>query len=428
MLDGGTLHLQNLRLLDVRNGTVEPNRSIVVSHGKIEEVRTGSGRVEGAEAVDLGGRVVMPGLIDSHVHAAGVYDSIAQNALESHTLLAFKAGARLSQMLDRGFTTVRDLGGADSGLVRAVEEGLVRGPRLVISGSALSQTGGHCDYRAWSDSRPLHGAPRLGALGRLCDGVPEVRKAAREELRAGAHFIKIMANGGVGTPTDPLDGVQFSVEEIKAIVEEAKNAGTYVAAHVYTDESIERVCVNGVHSLEHCNLISERTADKAAQRGCISVPTLIVYDKLWEHSAKVNLSPASMEKLARLREGGRNSLKILMDAGVEIAYGSDLMGSLNVYQSEEFPILEEVLGAGQTLRAATITGAKLCRMEGQIGEIVAGAFADLLVVDGNPLDDLSILSGKGERIRAIMKGGRFVKNALPRRGSDTDHAGNVDRS
>jgi imidazolonepropionase-like amidohydrolase len=315
------------------------------------------------------------------------------------------------EMLMRGFTTVRDVGGADHGQVVASEEGTVLGPRLIIAGKALSQSGGHCDFRGRFNNGPNVFQHRLGSLGRLCDGVAEVRRAAREEIKAGATFIKIMANGGVASPTDPIHFIGFSREEVAAAVEEASNAGTYVSAHLYTDVAIRRAVECGVHSLEHCNLIQQETAAFAASQGAFAVPTLVTYDKLAEEGEALGIGAESVAKIDSVRLAGMESIGIMQAAGLPMAYGTDLLGAMHRHQSEEFVIRGRVLPAQTVIASACGIAARLCRMEGQIGVVAPGAFADLIVVDGDPLRDLSLLTGQGRHMPMILKGGVVVKDA-----------------
>src|SRR5882672_6833488 len=366
-----------------------------------------------ANVIDVAGRTLMPGLIDCHVHVTAVVASLGANAKLPDSLVMARSIAVMRDMLHRGFTTVRDVGGADFGLKQAASEGLFPAPRLVISGKALSQTGGHCDFRGRYDDTP---APRtripLGSLGRVCDGVPDVRRAAREEVKAGADFIKIMANGGCASPTDPIHFNGFSREELNAVVEEAQSAGTYVSAHIYTDDAIRRCVETGVHSLEHCNLIKADTAKLAAKKGCFAVPTLVTYDKLASEGGSLGFPPDSIAKVEVVRAAGMESLEIMKKAGLPMAYGSDLLGEMHRHQSEEFVIRGRVLPAHEVIASATTVAAKLCRMEGQIGTVAAGAYADLVVVDGDPLKDLSLLTQQGAHMPLIMKAGALVKNHL----------------
>jgi imidazolonepropionase-like amidohydrolase len=255
-------------------------------------------------------------------------------------------------------------------------------------------------------------AGKLGRLGRLCDGVAEVRKAAREELKQGAHFIKIMANGGVASPNDPIHFLGFSREEIIAAVEEAANAGTYVAAHLYTDEAIARAVECGVHSLEHCNLITEKTAKAARKAGAIACPTLVTYEYLKSEGAALGLPAVSVAKIDTVRLSGMKSLEIMKKAGLTMAFGTDLLGEMHRHQSEEFVIRGRVLPAIDVIRSATTVGAQLLRQEGKLGCLKPDAHADIILVDGDPLKDLSLLTGQGRHIPLIMKAGRLCKSKL----------------
>lgn len=365
-----------------------------------------------ARSIDLKGKTLMPGLIDAHVHVVAGLADLGKNAALPDSLVTARSFGIMREMLMRGFTTVRDVGGADFGLKQAVEEGHFPTPRLVISGKALSQTGGHADFRGrYDDREAVLTRHRLGALGRICDGIDQVRRAAREELKGGADFIKIMANGGCASPTDPIHFLGYSVSELEAIVEEARMAGTYVSAHVYTDAAIRRCVEAGVHSLEHCNLIQPETAKLAATRGAVAVPTLVTYDKLASEGGKLGFPPDSVAKVEYVRAAGMESLAIMQKAGLAMAYGSDLLGEMHRHQSEEFVIRGRALPAHEVIASATHVAAKLLKLEGKIGTIAPGAHADLIVVDGDPLKDLSLLTRQGKHMPAIMKGGVFMKRA-----------------
>ena len=382
--------------------------TVIVEGGTIREVSAKPKTPRTTRTIDLTGKTLMPGLIDAHVHVVASLVNLGLNAAQPDEIATLRAARIMEGMLARGFTTVRDVGGARYGLVLAQEQGLIAGPRLVVSGKALGQTGGHTDFRGRFDDRSAFES-RVGALGRLCDGVDQVRRAAREELKAGAHFIKIMANGGVASPTDPIHYLGFSRDEIRAAVEEAENAGTYVAAHLYTDKAIRRAVECGVHSLEHCNLIEAETARLAAAAGCVAVPTLVTYDALANEGASLGLPPESVAKIETVRKRGIESLSIMRKAKLPMAYGSDLLGEMHRHQSEEFVIRGRVLKAHEVIGSATHVAAKLLRMEGLIGVVAEGAYADLVVVDGDPLADLKLLTGQGAHRPMIMQAGRFVK-------------------
>jgi imidazolonepropionase-like amidohydrolase len=235
--------------------------------------------------------------------------------------------------------------------------------------------------------------------------VDEVRRACRQQLRSGAAFIKVMANGGVASPTDPVHWLGYSADELKAVVEEAHDAKTYVAAHLYTAEGIERAVQCGVHSLEHCNLIDRHAAQMAAKAGAVAVPTLVTYEALAQDGPALGLPAASIAKIDAVRRAGLESLVILRDAGVTIAFGTDLLGETHKRQSEEFSIRAQVLPAEEILASATTVAARLIGMDGRIGVIAEGAIADILVVDGSPLDDIKIISEPARNLRLVMKEG-----------------------
>ena len=403
---------ENARLWDGHADEAVPGMSVLVEGEVIREVAPSIASAS-ARRIDLGGRTLMPGLVDCHVHLIASVVNLQANALLPDAVVAFRAGRLMREMLMRGFTTVRDLGGATIGLRLAWEEGLVEGPRTSLCGKALSQTGGHADFRARPDTRDFaFFESRLGSMGRVADGVDAVRRACREEIKGGADYIKLMANGGVASPSDPIAFLGYSDAELRAAVEEAAMAQTYVAAHLYTDEAIARAVRAGIRSLEHCNLITEETAREAAAAGCIACPTLVTYQALKEEGASLGLGPESVAKIDDVRLAGLESLERMRSAGLPMAFGTDLLGPMHRHQSREFVIRREVLPAAEILRSATSLAAVLLRQEGRIGCVAPGALADLLVVDGDPLADIALLAGRGERLAAIMQGGRFVKEAL----------------
>lgn len=404
---------ENARLLDGTSPEGEHDRFVRVEGGLIREVSDRPIADGGARRIDLKGRTLMPGLIDCHVHVIANSANFGHNAMLPDALVALQAVKLMGEMLQRGFTTVRDVGGATYALVEAQEQGLYVGPRLVICGKALSQTGGHADFRGRYDNRrPDYQTHQLGSLGRVCDGVDACRAAARDEIRQGAQFVKIMANGGIASPTDPIAFLGFSDAEITAIVEEAHNAQTYVAAHLYTDEGIARAVKLGVRSVEHANLIQAATARLMHERGAIACPTLVTYEALNNEGASYGLPPSSVAKIDDVRLRGLESLEIMRQAGVKMAYGTDLLGAMHRHQSEEFVIRGRVLPAIEVIRSATVNAAELIGMPGKIGVIAPDAYADFIVVDGDPLADLSLLTGQGAHLPIIMKSGDFIKNEL----------------
>lgn len=404
----------NGRVLDPVAGALS-TQEVLVEGERIIATGTGLPREAGTRIIDLQGRTLMPGLIDCHVHVTAQSLDLWSNVTAPSSLSSLSAlrSARvMEETLQHGFTTLRDLGGADLGLVRGVEEGLIAGPRLVICGKGLTTTGGHADLRGRTDGRPDMMSDRLGSMGMIVDGVDNIRAACRTMIKEGAKFIKVMANGGVSSPNDPIHSIQYSRDEILAMVEEAENAGLYVSAHVYTDRAIRRCVELGVHSLEHCNLIEPETAALAAAQGCIAVPTLVAYDALAIEGEALGLGPAEFAKIEVVRQGGLKSLQVMRDAGLLMAFGSDLLGDLRKYHGMEFELLAKVLTPAEIIRSATFIGAKLCGLDAETGRIEAGLSADLIVVDGNPLEDILCLAANGAKMPVIMARGRFAKNQL----------------
>ncbi|WP_407314170.1 amidohydrolase family protein [Pseudomonas sp. nanlin1] len=411
-----SLILRNGQLLDPGKGELLSGLEVQIDGERISAVREqGSVAVGDAQVIDLGGRTLMPGLIDCHVHVLASNANLGVNALQPNAIILYRALPILAAMLQRGFTTVRDAGGADWALARSIALGLVPGPRIFASGKALSQTGGHGDMRARGElllSEPCSCCFRAGAIARVVDGVDNVRLAVREELQQGATQIKIMASGGVSSPTDPIANTQYSEAEIRAIVDEAHAANTYVMAHAYTARAIRRAVECGVRTIEHGNLVDAPTAALMAAKGAFAVPTQVTYEMLAEHGAAAGLPAESVAKIEDVRQAGRNALKLFAEAGVEMGYGSDLLGEMHQYQSYELKIRAQVLGNLAAIQSATSVAAKILQREGELGCIAPGALADLLVVDGNPLASIDCLVGQGEQLAMIIQSGQVQKNVM----------------
>ena len=405
--------LHNCTLLDGTTSELREGMHLLVEDERIREVSDVPITVAEAQRIDLKGKTLMPGLIDAHVHLMATTINHIQLMNEPMSLAVSRARYIAEAMLQRGFTTIRDAAGADWGLAAAIAEGLIDGPRVFFSGRALSQTGGHGDSRprTWeTDTCAVHmrGAP----LSVIADGVPAVQQAARQELRRGATQIKIMASGGVASPNDPIWNLQYSEDEIRAIVWEAKSWGTYVMAHVYTAEAIARCVRYGVRSIEHGNLIDAETAALLAREGAFLVPTLVTYEALYREGKQWGFPPVSVEKIKDVREAGLQALDYAHTAGVQIGYGTDLLGETHHYQSLEFSIRAQVVPPFEIIRSATSVNAALLHRTGELGVLAPGALADMLVVDGNPLTDLTLLQEQGKHLLLIMKGGTLYKNAL----------------
>jgi len=401
------------RFLDPHKDELQDGISVLIENGTVKEVSDRDIISGSATHIDLRGRTLMPGLIDCHIHIVLTEVNLRLLADVPLTLLAAKGSVAMRAMLHRGFTTLRDTGGADYGMKAAVEQGLFEGPRLFIAGQPLSQTGGHADHRLRTQDREFCACcSGLSWTARVADGQPEVIKATRDELRKGADHIKLMVSGGVASQADPLESLQYRVDEIEAAVDEATRWGSYVCAHAYSAKAIERAVKAGVRTIEHGNLIDAPTAQLMAERGAYLVPTLVAYDALKRRGPEYGLSSYSLAKNEMVLDAGLRSLEIARAAGVRIGFGSDLLGQLQNDHCNEFMIRREAMSAPDIIRSATLVNAEIIRQEGKLGELIPGAHADLLVVEGDPYRDISVLLGDGRNIPAIMLNGRFVKNAL----------------
>jgi imidazolonepropionase-like amidohydrolase len=400
-------------MLDPEAGELRGGHELVVEDGTIREVSAKPIKLATASVIDCSGRTLMPGLIDSHVHV--VLSEVVIRNLESVplTLMTARAADLMRRMLDRGFTSVRDTGGADWGLKEATDKGLLPGPRLFIAGRAIGPTGGHSDARRRTDLRMrCHCCNAMSFSMGIADGISEVRRAVREQMRQGCDQVKIMMSGGVASPYDPLDSLQFSEDEVSAAVEEAHAFGRYVCAHAYTPQAITRAAKAGVRTIEHGNLIDDGSAKLMAEKDMFLVANLVTYFEMKKHAAEYGMNSDMLAKNDLVIEGAMKSLEICKRHGIPVAYGTDLLGQLQMAQSEEFLLRARVLSPADIIRSATTIGAQVVRMEGKLGCLKAGAFADLLVVDGNPLKDLALLGDQGKHLSLIMKAGRLYKNRL----------------
>ncbi|GBF96931.1 peptidase M38 [Raphidocelis subcapitata] len=406
------LLLRACRVWDAAARAFTPPASVAVAGGRIAAVgepgSEGALSEAGAAAVvDCGGLFLLPGLSDAHVHVTAVTADLAGLMSLPESLVTAVAAEILGGMLLRGFTAVRDAGGADWGLARAVEEGSILGPRILFTGHALSQTGGHGDFRGRGEDCCACGAALRG-IGRVCDGVGECRRAARDELRRGAHCIKVMASGGVASPTDRLTSTQFSLEELRAIVEEAQAAGTYVCAHAYKPSAIKRAIECGVRSIEHGNWLDRDTAALMASRGAFLVPTLVTYDALRRGGVGAGMARELVDKVADAVEQGQAAVALARSMGVKMAFGSDLLGELHKHQSEEFRLRAEAgVPAAELIEAATSRCAELFGLEETHGAIAPGRAADLVLLDSDPLGSpaAAVLAASGAHVALVVKDG-----------------------
>jgi imidazolonepropionase-like amidohydrolase len=405
------LLLANASLLDVVNGEMLPDRHVLVRDGRIADVSETPLVTSDAQVLNLRGKTLMPGLCDGHVHVTAAVANFPLLATWSPFYVAARAGEILNAMLMRGFTTVRDAGGADWGLAKAVEEDVIKGPRLLFCGHALSQTGGHGDMRGPGEHL-FEGCFCCAGLGTVCDGVAEVRRACRHEIRKGATHLKLMVSGGVASPTDRITSTQFSEEEIRAAVEEAEAALIPVMAHAYTARAINRAIRCGVDSIEHGNLSDQSSIDLFNERGSFLVPTLATYHALAKEGVEAGMPPDLNAKVFDVLDAGIKAVELAHRGGVRMVYGTDLLGIMHRHQLNEFALRSEVVPPADMIRAATSNAAELFRMSDRIGRVETGLLADLIVVEGNPLDDLAVLQDPTRRLKLVMKEGRIYKNEL----------------
>jgi imidazolonepropionase-like amidohydrolase len=403
-------------LIDPVTGTIAKNTTVKLSDGFVSSVRTSEEGVADkvdpeAVQVDMRGKYICPGLIDSHVHIAAVPGSLSLREMKemSNHQSILRQPSVCKSMLARGFTTVRDCGGASLALKESLQEGIICGPRLFIAGHALSQTGGHGDRRQQHDPNECC-AGHVNGIGRIVDGVDQCLKYAREELRQGSDFIKIMGGGGVASPTDQIQHLQFSDEEIRAIVTVANNAGTYVTSHAYTPQAIQQAVKQGVKGIEHGNLIDENTAEMMKQNGVFLTPTLVTYATMAAPQFSGFLPAISEKKNREVLDQGLRALELANKIGVDICFGTDLLGPLHYAQSKEFAIRGSIQTPAEILRSATTTPARMLRQDNFLGRIAPGFAADMLVLNANPLDDITIFDRPDQHLLATIKEGRVLSS------------------
>jgi imidazolonepropionase-like amidohydrolase len=409
------LMLTNARIFDGDSADCPEGQNVLIEGGLIREISGKPLRAENAQVIDVGGRTLMPGLIDAHIHAYTSDVNVQKVDIAGESYRTAHAVRMLGHALDCGFTTVRDIGGGDYGLWRAIEDRLIRAPRFFYAGRILSMTGGHGDFRPMSESRHTHGYCSCGSYNALCvvaDGVEECIKAVREELRRGAHCIKIMGSGGVASPTDPIWMNQYREDEVRAIVNETAERRSYTSAHCHPASAIRRSVEFGVRCIEHGTLIDEATAKFVASKGAYVVPTMVIIFALVELGKKLGFPAQSQEKAQQAYTQALTGMDIMRKTGVKIGFGTDLLGETYVQQSREFTIRREVFEPLEILRQATSMNAEILQQKDMLGCVKVGAHADLLVVDGDPLKDINLLAESGRRLPLIMRAGELVKNQL----------------
>lgn len=402
---------KNARVFDGVNAECQEGMQVLVEGGAIREISAVSIRMPDARVIDLGGRTLMPGLIDAHIHAYASDVNFHKVDLAGAPYRTAYAVRMLGFALESGFTTVRDAGGGDWSLARAIEDRLFQAPRFLYAGKALSMTGGHGDFRSANESRHTEGYCTCGSshtISVVADGVGECVKAAREELRRGAHFIKIMGSGGASSTSDPIWMNQYRDEEIRAVVNEARERRTYVSAHCHPAHAARRCVELGVRAIEHGTLMDDETARYVAEKGAFVVPTMSVIFALAEAGRRLGFPPQSQEKVEYACREALRGMDAMRKAGVKIGFGTDLLGETYVQQSREFTIRREVFSPLEILRQTTSTNAALLQLEGKLGCVQPDAYADLIVVDGDPLKDIGLLTDR-KHIPIVMRGGELMR-------------------
>ncbi len=359
---------------------------------------------EGAEITDASGKTVMPGLIDAHVHIMATSASLEQRLFTPKAVSYFQAAENLKRTLRAGFTTVRDAGGADAGIRQALEMGLIAGPRLVVSGT-IGQTGGLMELRFPSGSQIVD-----EDSWRVCDGVEDVRKTMRKVLREGVDFVKIFTTGGVVAPQGSPFIAEWSPAELAVITEEASRCGAGVMAHAEGNDGIKHALRAGVTSIEHGDVLDQEAIDLFLAKGVFLVPTLHISKILSERRDSAGLSEVSKQKEDRLVAEGKGCFRWACEAGVKVALGTDaFITDMHGTNAVELALMmkEGGLSAMEAIVAGTKNAGECCLLSEQVGTLEAGRLADILVVDGDPLSDITVLQDL-ERI-TVYKEGALVR-------------------
>jgi imidazolonepropionase-like amidohydrolase len=416
----------NVYVFDGKSPELHGPESVLVRGNRIDRIGGGSGEVASKSdvtVIDGGGRTLIPGLIDMHWHTTLVRPTAAQALSADVGFTMVVAGAEATDTLMRGFTTVRDMGGPAFGLKRAIDEGVLPGPRIFPSGALLTVTGGHGDFRQRFEVPRIEGMPlaRMEQLGAsiVTDSPDEVRRRAREQMMQGASQIKLTASGGVASPHSPIDVVTFTEGELRAAVKVASDWGTYVAAHAYTPASMQRAIRAGAKCIEHGQLMDEATAKLMAEKG-----VWLSIQPFPDEFAHI-FPPGSdqSEKMLEVMAGTDRTYQLAKKYHLKTAFGTDILFSPELAKRQGALLvgLTRWYTPAEALAMATGTNAELLAMSGKrnpypgkLGLIEEGALADLLLVDGNPIEDLKLIEDPAKNFVVIMKDGKIYKNTLPR--------------
>jgi imidazolonepropionase-like amidohydrolase len=410
-----TIFFQNAFLIDGNGGDPLPAAGLVVENGIIREVIPAARlpKIPGSRIIDLNGKTLMPGLIDAHVHPGNVEWTLEKTVALPPAVYVHRVTRTLETDINLGFTTLRDAAGLDSGFRSAIEQNFIKGPRLFLSVTPLTQA----ELKP-GNSRQAFKKPgsrnSLGIYPEVCTGPDEVREAVRRTLDRGADQIKVFADGVVSQSTSDKakpGQVKFSIEELQAAVKTAEAAGSYVMAHTYCPQAIQTCLHAGVKSIEHGNLMDSEAAEMMVEKNAFYVPTLTVYDLLLKEGRDV-FDAYTAEKLKMIGDRGMQALDFAYRKGVKIGSGSDIIGPLQHLKGRELRLKAEVMTPMEAIISATRINAELIGMKDRLGTIEADKFADLIVIDGNPLLDMTVFENGMQRVVLVMKAGRIIKNIL----------------
>lgn len=418
----GAVLITNVSIFNGTDGGLITGKDVVIKGNTIEKlIPAGSGGSGYDTVIDGKGGYLTPGLIDSHSHATmGVEESDYMSGDQAYVQI--HSAVEMGEMLLRGVTTMRDAAGNSFGIRRAIDEGLVPGPRIYPSGALISQYSGHGDFRPLNPNAlpkewggPLGPAEASGHV-MMANGVDQVTAATRQQLFLGATQIKIAVAGGVSSFTDPLYVVEFSPEEIRAAVAAAKDYGTYVMAHSHSPKGVIRAVENGVMSVEHGSLLNEEAAQLMAEKGAVFVPSVQVLAQL----KPIYTDPIRKAKLQQAFEGTSNAMKAAKKYNVLIGYGTDLLFSYEGRkdQLKDLGLRKQWFTSAEIMIQATGNGGKIVAMcgkrnpYGKVGVIEEGAMADVLIYSENPLEDVSIVEDYENNLKLIIKDGKVYKNTL----------------
>ena len=421
---GGATLFQNVRIFDGKNAALSAPSNVLVKGNTIEQISANAAAPEAGanvRVINANGRVLMPGLIDAHWHMFMAAASPAIITTADPGYLNLLAAQQAEATLMRGFTTIRDMGGPVFGLKRAIDEGITVGPRIYPSGAMISQTSGHGDFRARYEVPRSLGGPlsqsEIAGIAAIADSPDEVRLRAREQLRQGASQIKLMAGGGVSSQHNPIESTQFTEGELRAAVEAAENWGTYVAVHAYTPAAIRQAIAAGVKCIEHGQLIDEPTAKLLADKGIWWSLQPLTYDA----AVFARMSPVSQKKALEVFAGTENAYKLAKKYSIKTAWGADILGDAGAAsrQGQYLALMVRWYTPAEALKMATADNGELMALSGfinpypgKLGVVEVGALADLLLVDGNPLEDINLVANPDKNFVVIMKDGKIYKNTL----------------